>query len=382
MLRVLSAKTRRSVSALLAGLALAAGCSSGKGGRSAGDPTSTTTTTTTVPQIAVQVDAPAVPGGHRSVHVGRGSTVAQVLAAAKVLPAPGRLLAAGTHRVIGPAAPGRLTIGGRAVTPSTVVSTPTTLVVTNGADAVEPTVTAREATPPPGRPRALQYVYSAGRPGRADITRGKTSGEVVSQHVIDPGALSVRNHGKVVALTFDDGPSAGFTRQVLDILKAKGVHATFCLVGQQVRARPELVRQEVAEGHRICNHTFSHDEHLATAPAATIDAQVSGGIKAITDTGQPPPEMYRPPAGSLSAAVYAGVAAHHEQVVFWSNDPLDWKKPPADQIVLRVVAGLRPGGIILLHDGGGNRANTVAALPVIIDKIREAGYTFTFPIEA
>ncbi|MCU1454365.1 MAG: polysaccharide deacetylase family protein [Acidimicrobiales bacterium] len=372
VLRVFVKKTWRSTAAVVGALVLVAGCSS-----SHGDERSGSTTTTTRPIVTVTVVAGPV---QRVVHVRDGEPLTAVLAAAKVLPIAGRLLSAVTHRPFGVSEPARMTFAGRPVTATSAVAGAGTLLIVNGTDRVEPVVTVQQPTPPPGRPAALQHVYTLGRPGVAEVTKGQVSGEVVTQRPLDPGQASVQVPGMIVSLTFDDGPNPGYTQRVLAILKAKGVHAVFCLIGVQAKIHPALVHQEIAEGHQVCNHTLTHDQHLATAPPARIDAEVAGGIRAIESVGLPAPPMYRPPAGSLSPAVYAGVAAHQEQVLFWSDDPLDWKRPPADEIVNRVMAKLRPGAIVLLHDGGGNRDNTIAALPVLIDKIRTAGYTFSFPL--
>ena len=107
---------------------------------------------------------------------------------------------------------------------------------------------------------------------------------------------------------------------------------------------------------------------------------MGGGRQAIVDATGEPPAFYRPPGGSLGPAIYDVAAEQDEHVLYWSIDPRDWKAPPADAIVATVVDALGPGGIILLHDGGGNRDATLAALPRIIDAARAQGYTFVAPI--
>jgi len=111
-----------------------------------------------------------------------------------------------------------------------------------------------------------------------------------------------------------------------------------------------------------------------------VAAQMDGGRDAIVDATGAPPAFYRPPGGSLGPVIYDEAAAHDEAVLYWSIDPRDWKQPTADELLLTVVSQFEPGGIILLHDGGGNREATIAALPKIIEAARERGYTFTAPI--
>lgn len=310
-----------------------------------------------------------------------GAPVAQVLAAAKILPSNGRLLSAVTRRVLEPIRdPVRFEVDGRPATLQTHVLVPGELVAHDGKDSVEPVVDAEVPVPPTGLPAALQYVHSGAPKGRARVTRGVRSGEVLRTVQLTPPGRSGRVGDKVVSLTFDDGPWPSATPQILAILRAKRVPAVFCLVGRQVQKHPDLVQAERDGGFALCNHTLDHDEHLGTAPAARVEEEVAGGLAAMIAAHTPPPVYYRPPAGSLSKTVYDAAARHGEQVLFWAIDPLDWQRPPAQMIVDRVVSTARPGAIVLLHDGGGDRTNTIAALPLLIDQLRYLGYTFTLPI--
>jgi peptidoglycan-N-acetylglucosamine deacetylase len=249
-----------------------------------------------------------------------------------------------------------------------------------GRDTPEATKVVRRALAPSGLPKALQYVQYAGKPGVQRVTVGEQSGEVVARTTVTPAVPAHRATGKVIALTFDDGPNATYTPQILAILKAKHVTATFCQVGTEVQRHPELSRQILEAGHQLCNHTLHHVEGLEKQPITTIHAEIAGGAKAITDATGKAPRFYRPPGGSLAPVIYQETARQGEVVLYWSIDPRDWKRPPPQEIVTNVVNQLTPGGIILLHDGGGNRDNTVDALPGIIDYVRALGYTFTPPI--
>jgi len=151
------------------------------------------------------------------------------------------------------------------------------------------------------------------------------------------------------------------------------------MIGRQVLAQPEVVRQAAAAEMTLCNHTFDHNEHLSTAGAATVNSDLQRGIDAQTKVVGKTPVLYRPPVVTSRNKVEQIAAAKGEQVLGWSVDPSDYRRPPAQTIVDRVLAGAKPGAIILLHDGGGDRTQTLAALPVIIDRLRAEGYGFTVP---
>jgi peptidoglycan/xylan/chitin deacetylase (PgdA/CDA1 family) len=197
------------------------------------------------------------------------------------------------------------------------------------------------------------------------------------------GAMTAAGAGAViaagtVALTFDDGPSAGYTARVLDVLAAHEVKATFCLVGTQVRRYPELVRRIVAEGHALCNHSMRHD-NLATWTAEEIRADLVGTLDVIR-AAAPDAEVpyFRAPYGSWGQS--ATIAAELGMVrLSWTVDPRDWSRPGTEVIVEQVLTQLRPGGIVLMHDAGGDRSQTVQALGLLLPELRERGWTFTFP---
>lgn len=330
------------------------------------------------PAIDVQV---VHDGTTTAVRVGKGRTVRDAVAKAKVEPAAGRELSAKTNEPLGPNGnePTYLVDGERG-SPAQVLRAEATIEVVDGEDTTEPTEVVRREQAVTGLPNALQYVQFAGKPGIEDATIGTTSGEVVSTTPVVPAVPAHRATGKVLSLTFDDGPHPTYTPEVLEILEAKGVPATFCTVGTQVEKYPELAQQILDEGHQLCNHTMHHAEGLEGEPRKTIEAEMGGGRTAIVEAVGEPAPFYRPPGGSLGPVIYEVAEEHDEVVLYWSIDPRDWKRPPPEEIVLAVVDQLGPGGIILLHDGGGNREATVAALPGIIDFAEALGYTFVAPI--
>ncbi|WP_421117942.1 polysaccharide deacetylase family protein [Aquihabitans daechungensis] len=320
-------------------------------------------------------------GTTTDVRVRTGRTVGDAIEKSGVEGREGQELAAESKEPIGPNGNEvAYLVDGLEVSLAEVIDADTTIEVVDGEDSVEPTEVIRREQAVPGLPDALQYVQRAGKTGVEDATVGTKSGETVSAVTITPAVPAHRATGKVVALTFDDGPSPTYTPDVLKILKDKGVPATFCTIGSEVDEHPDLVQQIVDEGHQLCNHTQSHAEGLEDEPRETVEAEMGGGREAIVDAVGEPAPFYRPPGGSLGPVIYEVAAEAEEVVLYWSIDPRDWQKPSTEELLAGVVNQLEPGGIILLHDGGGNRDATVAALPAIIDFAEALGYTFVAPI--
>ncbi|GGM42943.1 hypothetical protein GCM10011608_29540 [Micromonospora sonchi] len=173
------------------------------------------------------------------------------------------------------------------------------------------------------------------------------------------------------ALTFDDGPDPVWTPKVLDRLKKAKVTATFCVVGTQVRKHPELVRRIVREGHQLCNHSWRHDLDLARRPVAEIRADLVRTNKeirrAVPDAEVP---FYRQPGGRWTAEVVKVARELGMRSLHWTVDPKDWAKPTAATIKKRVKRSARPGAVVLLHDGGGDRAATLAACNGVIAALK------------
>jgi peptidoglycan/xylan/chitin deacetylase (PgdA/CDA1 family) len=304
-------------------------------------------------------------------------TVGAIVRAAGASAPDGRLLSAVSRSVLDPHLdPSHVEVDGRPATDATLVRTGQQVTLVPGTDQVEGTTLVEgvlAAPYPPGI--AERVVWHVGQPGKVQREVGVRSGEQVAEHVLVPAVPPAADPGKVVALTFDDGPWPD-TPQFLQVLAEKQVQATFCLVGRFVPARADIVKAEVAAGHTICNHTLDHDEHLDKADQARIDAELTAGAAKIEAATGVKPAFYRPPGGALNQLVVDRAHALDERVIGWTVDPSDWKKPPAATIVATVMAQVKPGAIILLHDGGGDRTQTLAALPVIIDQLRAAGYTF------
>lgn len=222
------------------------------------------------------------------------------------------------------------------------------------------------------------------QPGAVGVRRqviGAASVRVFADEVIEPAhAMVIRRHGinggrKVVALTFDDGPWPGQTDAILRELAAEDVQATFFMIGSQVRRQPDLVRRVRDAGHAIGNHTQAH-ARLDIAPAPVVRNEVTGAQQAIQEVAGVKPRWFRPPGGRTSAVVNKEVARFDMRTVMWTVDPQDWRQPPTSRIITDVLAGVRPGAVVLLHDGGGERATTIAALGPLIRELKKRGYTF------
>ena len=179
---------------------------------------------------------------------------------------------------------------------------------------------------------------------------------------------------KVIALTFDDGPWKKTTRQTLDILKQNKIKATFFVVGKALKNNPQLGKQIIAEGHAIANHTWNHWYHFMNPEAAAFEIdKTSELIYKITGVKT---NLFRPPGGHLSNGLVAYARSKKYATLMWSADSRDFQQPAPEIMVNTVLKNSRPGGIILLHDGGGDRTNTVKALPQIIAKLKQQGYSF------
>jgi peptidoglycan/xylan/chitin deacetylase (PgdA/CDA1 family) len=175
-----------------------------------------------------------------------------------------------------------------------------------------------------------------------------------------------------VALTFDDGPGQ-FTRQIIKILERTHTPATFFVIGRWTRAYPGIVGAEARDGFAIGDHTETHAYLSLLSPAAQA-AQIDAGAVDIHNAGAPYPRLFRPPYGAFDHATLALLHTRRLLMVLWSVDTKDYTRPGAERIIYTAVSGAQPGAIILMHDGGGDRSQTVAALPRIIKRLRQRGF--------
>ena len=189
---------------------------------------------------------------------------------------------------------------------------------------------------------------------------------------------TIRDGPKVVALTIDDGPSPVYTPQVLRILHQYGITASFSMVGRNAAAFPRVARQVAAAGHMIVNHTWDHF-NLGYLSAVAVQDEIARATDAIHAVTGQRPGMFRAPYGVWPPAVFRYCARAGLTPLAWSVDPRDWSRPGVRAIIRDIVADTRTGSIILEHDGGGNRSQTVAALKIWLPRLLEAGYQFTTP---
>ena len=181
-----------------------------------------------------------------------------------------------------------------------------------------------------------------------------------------------------VALTFDDGPSPVYTPQILAILKAWGMRATFFVVGHHAQQYPDIVRAEWLDGNAVGNHTFSH-LFLPGASPAQLRSQLSTTTRTLQAIAYDPCLwLFRPPYGGVDASVLAEARRQGLATVLWDVQAEDWLRPGAGVIANRIVSQLHSGAIILLHDSAPDgeipdRSQTVAALPTILAAIRDEG---------
>ncbi|WP_031084089.1 polysaccharide deacetylase family protein [Streptomyces sp. NRRL WC-3549] len=184
-----------------------------------------------------------------------------------------------------------------------------------------------------------------------------------------------------VNITIDDGPDPVWTPQVLQLLKESGVKATFCMVGTQAEAYPDLVKAVVADGHRLCNHTVSHDTAMDTKSEAYQSQEILDAERMITKaSGGVRPQYYRAPGGAFTPYSRQLAASRGMRPLGWNVDTKDFEHPGVDTMVATVKSEISNGPTVLFHDAGGERSQTLAALREVLPWLREQGYSFGFPV--
>jgi peptidoglycan/xylan/chitin deacetylase (PgdA/CDA1 family) len=183
------------------------------------------------------------------------------------------------------------------------------------------------------------------------------------------------NKEKVIALTIDDGPWPKTTAEMLDILKQNHVKATFFWVGSALQENPEIAKRVVAEGHAIGNHTWHH--WYRKMDEATAKSEIEKTNELIYKTTGVKTSFFRPPGGYLNNGLAAYAKSQKNSVVMWSVTSADTDPRAKYQVFVKnVIRDAKPGAIVLMHDGGGNRYRTVKALPEIISGLKQQGYRF------
>jgi peptidoglycan-N-acetylglucosamine deacetylase len=236
-----------------------------------------------------------------------------------------------------------------------------------GAKVVLPTTTGTQpppALPPPTVPPAT----SPAPTGPAPPLRFRPVG--CESHA---GVYRTGGSGKVVALSFDDGPSP-YTARFVSMLEAEHVPATFFMIGREVSSvYAPVLRRELRDGDALGDHTFTHADLVGTGD---VVGQLQSTVRVIQEQSGYTPCVFRPPYGAYDSAVVGEAGAIGLATIMWAVDPSDWALPGTQAIVSRVLAQVQPGAIILSHDGGGDRSETLAAYPSIIRALRARGYRF------
>ncbi|MFG2824009.1 polysaccharide deacetylase family protein [Kitasatospora sp. NPDC048365] len=190
--------------------------------------------------------------------------------------------------------------------------------------------------------------------------------------------FSLASDDKLVALTIDDGPDPVYTPAVLSILQRYGVRATFFLVGENAVNRSALVREIARQGHHLANHTWSHPDLRGLSEAKVRDELERTSDLLHAATGKPA-TWFRAPGGDWSDVALRVSNELGMRPMGWSVDPVDWARPGTSRITTRVLDAIRPGSIVLNHDGGGDRSQTIAALKTYLPVLIDEGYRFTAP---
>ncbi len=217
------------------------------------------------------------------------------------------------------------------------------------------------------------------RPGAATVPPVDSPSLAMTVALTATGATDVsatpqatRPADKVFYLSFDDGPNPIWTPRVLDLLKQYNAKATFFVIGQEAATYPELIQAIANAGHVVANHTWNH-RLLVGIDRPDFQDEINRTAGAVGDVMRP---MLRPPEGTIDDDARSWAAEMGLQIVKWDIDSRDWTGASAKDIASVVISRARPGKIVLLHDGGGNRASTVAAVKVILETLSKEGYVF------
>lgn len=248
--------------------------------------------------------------------------------------------------------------------------------------------TVQGASSPASYYQGALHVVSKGEDGSRSTRTGAVSGITVSsvtKEPIDAGFHAFdANVGddKVIALTFDDGPWPTTTKEILSILQENGAHATFFVIGDQCEDHPELVKEIIAKGNQVATHSYDHAKgsgdgvDLTRMSTTQQINEVEKGFKAIEEAaGRSVSRVMRAPGGNYYGQLVTTLEPYVNAEIGWNVDTTDWKKPGVDVIVNQLLS-VKPGEVVLMHDGGGDRSQTVAALRKALPLLKKEGYSF------
>ena len=331
--------------------------------------------------------------------IGRGTTIGKLIDDRIVKPTPGDMLAVdGTLLESGAGETFSAVVDGVATTdPDFALERGAHAEITDGADTTEPFTETQEVIPHGTTASESDFssywdgalhVYEAGQDGLNVTRTGELSGRTVTEQVtpmIDSGFhIYSANVGedKVCALTFDDGPWPETTNQILDILESVGAKATFFTIGNQIESYSDEVKRAYDMGCEVCTHSWDHAAgsgggvNLTYMSSEEQIDEVTRGMAAIEQaTGAPAPRIMRAPGGNFYGSIVETLAPYIDAEIGWEVDTEDWSRPGADAIY-EAIMSVQPGQVILMHDGGGDRTQTVEALARALPELAAQGYRF------
>lgn len=201
-----------------------------------------------------------------------------------------------------------------------------------------------------------------------------------SQQAFGPGAVSFRTDRREVWLTIDDGPDPESTPRVLELLRAHGARATFFVVGRRVEKYPELARRIATEGHTIGNHTMTHPlwSFWCATPSRTA-AEIDGCVAALLLANAPFERYFRPPAGVRNPFLEPQLAARANDLVLWNARGFDGGSRSPENALATIAPHIRPGSILLSHEGGQRAANRLRFLELLLEHLETEGYACVLP---
>lgn len=332
-----------------------------------------------------------------AVSVGRNQTIDAIVQSKNITATPGRLLAVdGSVLETAGGEAYSATLDGQAAKPSTVVGEHSDLTIGDGADVTEDYDETTEPIPSQwvddGSKGAFHEVIGEAQDGISATRTGKVSGITVTNEVVsEPVNPTLTRYNvdtggdKVIALTFDDGPWNNQTEEILDILDQNDAKATFFIVGTRVDDTPggrDLLKRQHDSGHQICSHTWDHAAgsgkgvNLGYMSEQEQIDEITKGQAIISEvTGEEASKVIRTPGGNYSLDTARIIHPYVSLEMGWTVDSQDWRRPGADKIE-HAILSVKPGGVILMHDGGGDRSQTIQALSDALPKLKEEGYKF------
>lgn len=233
----------------------------------------------------------------------------------------------------------------------------------------------------------LHVVVDKGQEGYGEQRTGDISGITVTAatqemkpRVIENVHAELPSNQKLIALTFDDGPSPneGETQDVLDVLEKYDAVGSFFMLGTEAESYPEMAKKVADAGHQVCSHSYNHgaDHFLNNTTEDDVRYQLQTARDVIAKATGVEPLLVRPPGGNVDVKAIEAAGTLADGYIGWSIDPHDYDRPGADAIAQAMIDQAAPGAVVLLHDGGGDRSQTVAALDKAIPQLQKMGYTF------